>query len=179
MNFLFPVDATALSLKYRFDNYLVASGNAEMVANITVNKCRLLAMAIICKELRCWFQWYPMESQERKLSRTFGQFPREFCTDGWIEGALARLMPGFETTIGLERSGWSADFLDELQNQVLDPVAGQVNQIMMKMLTEPTWNVCLIKQMGNNLMLEFKGDYRIWDWHYSRGNVRHTWDTHH
>lgn len=178
MNFLFPVDATALSLKYRFDNFLVAQGMPEAVANITVNKCRLLATAIICRELRQWFQWFPYEQNEHKLTRTFGQFPREFVEVGHIEGALARLMPGYEQTVG-HQAEYVGEFFAELDNNVLDPIAVNINQVLGKLLTEPTWNVCLIRHVGNNLMLEFKGDYRIWDWHYGRGNIRHTWDPHH
>jgi hypothetical protein len=180
MNFLFPVDATALTLKYHFDNFLLSVGHPEMVPNITVNKCRLLAQAIVCRELRHWFQWYELEMNTRKLTRVFGDYPREFFEVGYIAGALARLMPGYEQTIGVPVSRGEGDcFFSELDNQVLDPIAGGVNQIMMKLLTEPTWKVCVIKPLGNNLMLEFKGDYRIWDWHYSRGDVRHTWDTNH
>jgi hypothetical protein len=180
MNFLFPVDATALSLKYHFDNFLITVGHPEMVPNITVNKCRLLAQAIILRELRQWFQWYELEKSDRKLSRVFGQYPREFFEAGFIAGALARLMPGYEQTVGQQVTPGVGDcFFSELDNQVLDPIAGNVNQIMMRLLTEPTWKVCTIKQLGNNLMLELKGDYRIWDWHYARGNIRHSWDANH
>ncbi|MNP98162.1 hypothetical protein D3C85_107750 [compost metagenome] len=104
MNFLFPVDATALSLKYHFDNFLITVGHPEMVPNITVNKCRLLAQAIILREFRHWFQWYELEKNDRKLSRVFGQYPREFFEAGFIAGALARLMPGYEQTVGQPRS---------------------------------------------------------------------------
>jgi hypothetical protein len=179
MNFLFPVDATALSLKYHFDNFLVNIGHPEMVANITVNKCRLLAQAIVCRELQQWFNWYELEKHDRKLSRVFGNYPREFFEVGFIAGALARLMPGYEQTVGRQYQNDGDGFFSELDNQVLDPIAGGVNQIMQKLLTEPTWKVCAIKPLGNNLMLEFKGDYRIWDWHYARGDIRHTWDSHH
>jgi len=178
MNFLFPVDAIALNLKYRIDNFLVASGNPNMVANITVNKCRLLAMAITLMELRHWFSWYPCEEKEHKLERSFGRFPREFIDVGHIEGALARLMPGYELTVG-HPSLQLGEFFNQLDNQVLDPVAGDVNLIMERMMKEPTWNICAIKQIGNNLMLEFSGDYRIWDWHNTRSNVRHPWNSHH
>lgn len=178
MKFLFPVDATALNLKYRLDNFLVSTGNADMVSGITVNKCRLLAMAITCSELRQWFAWYPHEYEEHKLERNFGKFPREFMEVGYIEGALARLMPGYEQTVGRQHMH-QGDFFNELDNQVLDPVSGEVNFIMQQLLKEPTWNICALTQIGNNLMLEFTGDYRIWDWHYARGNVRHTWNAHH
>lgn len=178
MNFLFPVDATALHLKYRFDNFLVQNGHPEMIAGITEAKCRLLALSIVCQELRQWFLWHPTEEKEHRLSKVFGPYPKEFHTGGWIDGALTRLMPGYETTIGSAQQ-YEGEFLHALQDQVLDPIAGHVNTIFAKIFEAPTWNVCLMRSVGYNLLLEFKGDYRIWDWHYSRGVIRHTWDSNH
>lgn len=178
MNFLFPVDPTALNLKYRLDNFLVASGNPQMVANITVSKCRLLAMALTLQELRQWFSWYTHELENHRLERAFGKFPKEFTQVGHVEGALARLMPGYEKTVGQPHLQLG-EFFNGLDNNVLDPVCGDINLIMERMIKEPTWNICAIKTIGNNLMLEFSGDYRIWDWHHTRGNVRHPWNSNH
>lgn len=176
MNFLFPIDATALHLKYLLDNFLISTGSPEMVPGVTENKCRLLAHTIVCRELRQWLLWHTEEKVNQRLKRVFGPFPKEFQLDGLIDGALTRLLPGYEKTIGFQQQ-YEGEYFCMLQNQVLDPIAIQVNQIFSKIFEAPTWNVCLLKQVGHNLMLELKGDYRIWDWHYTRGNIRHTWDS--
>lgn len=172
MDFLFPLDATALQLKYRLDNFFLEIDCAYLIPIATQSKCRLLTKAYVLKELRQYFHWHRFEMEDRKLARAFGPWPREFIEDGYIAGAKARMFPNDEYL----HPQFSAMFRDE----VSDPMCCYINQILGKLFDNAnTWDVCLIKPFGENLILERKGDYRIWDWSNSRGVLCHPWNPNH
>ncbi|MND14813.1 hypothetical protein D3C81_957320 [compost metagenome] len=170
MNFLFPLDAVALQLKYRLDNFYLEVGVPHLIPEATMNKCRLLARAYFFKELRQWFLWYEYERNNRKLTREFGPYPKEFLEDGYIAGAKARLFPNDEYL--------HPQFKAMLRDEVSDPICCHINQILGNYFRNTnTWDVCLIKPLGENVILERKGDYRVWDWSNTNGHLCHPWNS--
>ncbi|MCO6704902.1 hypothetical protein [Streptomyces sp. CHB9.2] len=172
MNFLYPVETIALQLKYRLDNFYLEIGAHHLIPAATRPKCMLLAKAMVLQQLRSWLPWWEIETREKKLTRAFGPFPKEFIERGHRAGAMARLCPNDEYL----HPQFKAMFVDA----VGDPIECLINQIFGKYFgDQPSWDVFEIKEFGYNLILERKGDYRIWDWSNSRGVNCHPWGSCH
>lgn len=168
MDFLYPVETIALQLKYRLDNFYLEIGCQHLIPAATRPKCTLLAKSMVLQQLRSWLCWWQYETVDRKLTRAFGPFPKEFIERGHRAGAMARLCPNDEYL----HPQFKAMFVDA----VGDPIEGLINQIFGKLFGDtPTWDVFTIKEFGNNLILERKGDYRIWDWSNTRGVYCNSW----
>ncbi|MNU64328.1 hypothetical protein D3C71_536010 [compost metagenome] len=168
MDFLYPVDATALQFKFRLDNTLINVGLAHLIPVATASKCRLMARAMVLQELRGWMRWYEFEARKRTLSKHFGTFPREFLEHGHVSGAMTRLFPNDEHL--------HPEFHAILTDEVMDPTYCAINQVFTKLFGDSTWDVCLIKPLGENLLVERKGDYRVWDWSNTNGHICHPWN---